>query len=88
MRRLRQEARMGCGPSLPRGPLAVARGADWTECAVRQLAAIVRLHPVGILLSAVLLTAMAALLLQASAQAAGQEQGIQGPAAGAVTGAG
>jgi hypothetical protein len=84
LRRLRQEARMRCGPSLPRGPLAVARGADWAERAVRQLAAIVRLHPVGILVSAVLLTVMAALLLHASAQAASREQGIQGPAAGAA----
>jgi hypothetical protein len=83
LRRLGQEARMGCGPSLPRGPLAAARGADWTRRAVRHLAAIVRLHPVGIAVSALLLTVMAALLLHASAQAAGREQGIQGPAAGA-----
>lgn len=66
LRRLRQEARMGCGPSLPRVSLAAARGADWAERVLRQLAAIVRLHPVGILLSALPLTAMAALLLYAS----------------------
>jgi hypothetical protein len=83
LRRLRQEARMGCGPSLPLGPLAAARGADAMMRAVRQLAAIIRLHPVGILLSALLLTAMAALLLHASAQAAGRWQGTQEPVAGA-----
>jgi hypothetical protein len=59
VRRLRQEARMGCGPSLPCARLALACAADWIRCGARQLAAIVRLHPVGTLLPVLLLTAMA-----------------------------
>jgi hypothetical protein len=66
VRRLRQEARMGCGPSLPCARLALACAADWIRCGVRQLIAIVRLHPVGTLLPALLLGAMAALFLYAS----------------------
>jgi hypothetical protein len=69
VRRLRQEARMGCGPSLPCARLALACAADWIRCGARQLAAIVRLHPVGTLLPVLLLTAMAGLLLQASTPA-------------------
>jgi hypothetical protein len=66
VRRLRQEARMGCGPSLPCARLAVACATDWIRCGARQLIAIVRLHPVGTLLPALLLTAMAGLFLHAS----------------------
>src|ERR1041385_7046369 len=66
VRRLRQEGRMGCGPSLPCARLALACAADWIRCGARQLIAIVRLHPIGILLPVLLLTAMAGLLLKAS----------------------
>lgn len=66
VRRLRQEARMGCGPSLPCARLALACAADWIRCGARQLIAIVRLHPVGTLLPALLLSAMAGLFLYAS----------------------
>jgi hypothetical protein len=66
VRRLRQEARMGCGPTLPCARLALACAADWIRRGVRQLLAIVRLHPVGTLLPALLLSAMAGLFLYAS----------------------
>src|SRR5512146_1578689 len=66
VRRLRQEGRMGCGPSLPCAPLALGRAADWIRCGARQLIAIIRLHPVGALLPALLVTAMAGLFLYAS----------------------
>jgi len=66
VRRLRQEARMGCGPSLPCARLAVACATDWIRRGARQLIAIVRLHPVGTLLPALLLTVMAGLFLHAS----------------------
>lgn len=57
---------MGCGPSLPCAPLALGRAADWIRCGARQLIAIIRLHPVGALLPALLVTAMAGLFLYAS----------------------
>jgi hypothetical protein len=66
VRRLRQEARMGCGPSLPCARLALACAADWIKCGVRQLMAIVRLHPVGTMLPALLLSVMAGLFLYVS----------------------
>jgi hypothetical protein len=66
VRRLRQEARMGCGPSLPCARLLVACATDWIRCGARQLIAIVRLHPVGTLLPVLLLTAMTGLFLHAS----------------------
>lgn len=66
VRRLRQEGRMGCGPSLPCARLALACAADRVRCGARQLIAIIRLHPVGALLPALLVTAMAGLFLYAS----------------------
>jgi hypothetical protein len=63
LRRLRQESRMGCGPRLPAGPLAVAIGADWIRTAAARLIAIVRLHPAVALAPALLLGVTAALLL-------------------------
>jgi hypothetical protein len=69
IRRLRQEGRMGCGPSLPRARLAAACATDRARCAACQLAAIVRLHPIGTLLPALLLIAMAALFLRICATA-------------------
>ena len=63
LRRLRQESRMGCGPRLPAGQLAVAIGADWIRTAAARLIAIVRLHPAAALVPALLLGATAALLL-------------------------
>ncbi len=59
LRRLRQEARMGCGPSLPCARLVAACAADWARRGTCQLIAIVRLHPVGTLLPVLLLAAMA-----------------------------
>jgi hypothetical protein len=69
VRRLRQEARMGRGPSLPCARLALACATDWVKCGTRQLIAIVRLHPVGTLLPAMLFSAMAGLFLYASGPA-------------------
>ena len=67
LRRLRQEARMGCGPSLPCARLVAACAADWACRGTCQLIAIVRLHPVGTLLPVLLLAAMAVLFLHVSA---------------------
>jgi hypothetical protein len=69
LRRLRQEARMGCGPSLPCARLAVACAADWIRRGASQLIAIVRLHPVGTLLPTLLIIAMAGLFLRVSTPA-------------------
>jgi hypothetical protein len=66
VRRLRQEARMGCGPSLPCARLALACAADWIKGGVRQMIAIVRLHPIGTVLPALLLSVLAGLFLYAS----------------------
>jgi hypothetical protein len=69
LRRLRQEARMGCGPALPCARLGVAHATDWFRRGARQLIAIVRLHPVGTLLPSLLIIAMAGLFLRASTPA-------------------
>lgn len=52
LRRLRQEASRGCGPALPVPQLMVALGWDRVRTALRNTAAIVRLHPVASLLHA------------------------------------
>lgn len=57
---------MGCGPSLPCARLALACAADWIKRGVRQLIAIVRLHPLGTMLPALMLSVMAGLFLYVS----------------------
>lgn len=54
LRRLRQEGDRGCGPRLPPGRLAVALTADRMRAGVRHIAAAVRHHPFGTLVSALL----------------------------------
>jgi hypothetical protein len=54
LRRLRQEGSRGCGPGLPAGELAVALAADRIRVGFRYTTAAVRLHPVSMLVSAVL----------------------------------
>jgi len=49
LRRLRQESRVGCGPLLPPGQLAVAIMADRVRMAARQVIAVIRLHPAAAL---------------------------------------
>jgi hypothetical protein len=67
LRRLRQEARRGCGPQLPSRQLAVAVVADRTRLTVRQVLAIIRLHPAVPLAPALLLGVTAGLFLLVAA---------------------
>ena len=67
LRRLRQEARRGCGPQLPSRQLAVAVVADRARSAVRQALAILRLHPAVPLGPALLLGVTAGLFLLVAA---------------------
>lgn len=70
LRRLRQEASRGLGPPLPRSHLAVALGLDRVRTAARIAKAIVRLHPAVTLLPGVLVVALLALFVAASAEGA------------------
>lgn len=70
LRRLRQEASRGLGPPLPRSQLAVALGLDRVRTAARMAKAIVRLHPAVTLLPGVLVVALLALFVAASAEGA------------------
>ena len=70
LRRLRQEASRGLGPPLPRSQLAVALGLDRVRTAARIAKAIVRLHPAVTLLPGVLVVALLALFVAASAEGA------------------
>jgi len=81
LRRLRQEARMGLGPELPRRSLAIALAAERVRGTVRNIVAIVRLHPAGSTLPLVaigsltalfLLTSVSVHVLRASPRALGQ----------------
>jgi hypothetical protein len=67
LRRLRQEARRGCGPQLPSRQLAVAVVADRARSAVGQVLAILRLHPAGALAPALLFGMTAGLFLLVAA---------------------
>jgi hypothetical protein len=72
-RRLRHEARRGCGPPLPAGPLAVGRAVDWVRWGYWRVISVVRLHPVASLVPALLVVGgLVALLLLASQTAASQ----------------
>jgi hypothetical protein len=74
LRRLRQEARRGCGPRLPSGQLAAAVVADRARSAVGQVLAIVRLHPAVTLAPALLLGVTAGLFLLAAMPTRAQRQ--------------
>lgn len=74
LRRLRQEARRGCGPRLPFGQLAVALVADRARSAIVQVLAILRLHPTATLAPALLLGITAGLLLLAAMPTRAQRQ--------------
>lgn len=50
LRRLRQEARRGCGPRLPVPQLAAALVADRLRVALWNTGAVIRLHPAGSIL--------------------------------------
>jgi len=63
LRRLRQEARRGCGPRLPSGQLAVAVVTDRARSTVGQVFAVIRLHPAATVASALLLGVTAGLFL-------------------------
>jgi len=62
LRRLRQESRVGCGPFLPAAQLVMGLMADRITMAVRQVIAVIRLHPAAAL-AVPLAGAMAGLLL-------------------------
>jgi len=66
LRRLRQEARMRCGPRLPLPQLAAALVVDRIWLSSRQVVAVVRLHPAGSLLPAFLVAATVGLFLLAA----------------------
>jgi hypothetical protein len=74
LRRLRQEASRGCGPCLPSGQLTVAVAADRARSVVRQLLAVVRLHPAATLTPALLLGVSAGLFLLAAGPARAHRQ--------------
>lgn len=54
LRRLRQEGSRGCGPRLPSGQLAAALAADRLRVGAGNTGAVVRRHPVGTLVPALL----------------------------------
>lgn len=53
LRRLRQEASRGHGPSLPLPQLTVALGLDRVRSGYRNATSVIRLHPAGSLLPAI-----------------------------------
>jgi hypothetical protein len=67
LRRLRQHGRMGIGPSLPSGQLALAQFADRVRMAFGQAGAIVRTHPAGSTLPVMAVSAAVAGFLVLSA---------------------
>lgn len=74
LRRLRREARRGCGPLLPSGQLAAAVVADRARSALWRLLAPIRLHPAVTLAPALLLGVTAGLFLLAAMPARVQRQ--------------
>jgi hypothetical protein len=66
LRRLRQEGSRGCGPRLPSAQLAAALVVDRMRSAVGNTVAVVRQHPIGTLLPAVLAGALLAAFVVAS----------------------
>jgi hypothetical protein len=66
LRRLRQEARRGCGPRLPVPQLAISLVADRVRVTFLNTVAVIRLHPAGIILSAVAIGCLMALFVLAS----------------------
>jgi hypothetical protein len=71
IRRLRQEASRGFGPSLPLPQLAVALGLDRVRTAAKVAGGIVRLHPAGTLVPGACVVVMMMLFVFASADGPG-----------------
>jgi len=88
LRRLRQEASRGLGPELRRPDLAVALAADRFRAGVRNTAAVVRLHPAGSLLPAVLAAALMTLFVLAPVGAKMMWFSPSAPAGGLLPGGG
>src|SRR5580693_859506 len=84
LRRLRQEASRGCGPELPLAQLTVALLADRLRVGVRNSAAVVRLHPAGSLLPAMLIGGCVTLFVLASFSVRVVHRPIAGGSVGAV----
>lgn len=66
LRRLRQEASRDCGPALPVPQLMVALGLDRTRAAARSAAAVIRLHPAGIVVPTIVTCALMVLFVLGS----------------------
>lgn len=66
LRRLRQEGSRGCGPELPSVQLGIALAVDWLRVGVGNTGAVVRRHPVGTLLPALLAAGLLAAFVLAS----------------------
>ncbi|HEX8008331.1 MAG TPA: hypothetical protein VF482_18105 [Trebonia sp.] len=66
LRRLRQEARRGCGPRLPVPQLAVALVADRIRVTFRNTGAVIRLHPAGSILPTAAIGCLMVLFVLAS----------------------
>jgi hypothetical protein len=79
LRRLRQEARRGCGPRLPVPQLVIALVADRVRVAFLNTAAVIRLHPAGSILPTVVIGCLVALFVLASVSAAASTSGGAGP---------
>ena len=63
LRRIRHSGRMGHGPRVPAGKLAIALALDRVKAAVRTGAAVVRLHPAGSTLPVVFFSAAAVIFV-------------------------
>ena len=63
LRRIRHSGRMGHGPRVPAGKLAIALALDQVKAAVRTGAAVVRLHPAGSTLPVVFFSAAAVIFV-------------------------
>ena len=90
LRRIRHSGRMGHGPRVPAGKLAIALALDRVKAAVRTGAAVVRLHPAGSTLPVVFFSAAAVIfVLMATVSIhvlpAAQRSSGPGPAVGGVT---
>jgi hypothetical protein len=63
LRRVRQAGRMGIGPRLPAGPVAMALAADRIRMTIRNCMRVVRRHPAGSVVPIMLLSAMTVIYL-------------------------
>jgi hypothetical protein len=84
IRRLRQEASRGFGPSLPLPQLVIALGLDRTRTAAGTVRAIVRLHPAVTLVPSAFVLAIVTLFVMACGDRPGMASGTGGGLADAA----